>query len=135
MLLRQRVKFSKEIYIIAKYCFYIISGLLSKVEHLLASPSFKPLIVLISLNYIGIVLSQGRHCSQYNLRAFTRYKPVARHTTQKTETLTIVKLAEKSLMRHNQAKIIKKSVFLFWLPDFLFWTCMSKIRNAFKFFT
>ena len=41
MLLRPMVRFSKAIYIIAKYCIDIIIYLLRTVEHLLAFPSFK----------------------------------------------------------------------------------------------
>ena len=38
---KRRVRFSKAIYIIAKYCIDILIDLVSRVKHLLAFPSFK----------------------------------------------------------------------------------------------
>ena len=92
MLLRPIVRFSKAIYIIAKYCIVIIVYLLWKVEHLLAFPSFKLSLwqfLKTILAYfdpkVGIVLSDI-----YGLS--TRYIPMAQHIAQKLETLTVVKL-------------------------------------------
>ena len=38
---KPRIRFSKEIYIIAKYCIDIMIDLVSRVKHLLAFPNFK----------------------------------------------------------------------------------------------
>ena len=82
---KPRVRFSKAIYIIAKYCIDIMIDLISRVKHLLAFPSFKlslwcflKIILALFDPKVGIVLSI------YWLS--TGYKSIAQHTAQNFET-------------------------------------------------
>ena len=45
---KPRARFSKAIYIIAKYCSDILIDLVSRAKHLLAFPSFQTLILVVS---------------------------------------------------------------------------------------
>ena len=83
---KPRVRFSKAIYIITKYCIDIMIDLISRVKHLLAFPSFKlslwwflKIILALFDPEVGIVLSKIYWLS-------TVYKSIAQHTAQNFET-------------------------------------------------
>ena len=96
MLLRPRVRFSKAIYMISKQIYYDIDTIFFRVEYLPASPIFK----LSLWQFLKIILAWfdpkvGIFLSKI-YRLSTSYKPIAQHTAQKLETLTVVKLTHKS---------------------------------------
>ena len=85
-LFKPRARFSKAIYIIAKYCIDIMIDLVSRAKHLLAFPSFKLSlwwflkIILAKFDpKVGVVLGKIYWLS-------TGYKSIAQHTAQNFET-------------------------------------------------
>ena len=61
-------------------------------------PQFQTLIVFISLNYSGLVDLKVDIAFSEIYWLSTGYKLLARHTAEKPETLTVVKLARNSLI-------------------------------------
>ena len=89
---KPRARFSKAIYIIAKYCIDIMIDLVSRAKHLLAFPSLKLSFwwfLKIILAYfdpkVGIVFSKIYWLS-------TWYKSIAKPTAQNFETLNCRKI-------------------------------------------
>ena len=93
---KPRVRFSKAIYIIAKYCIDIMIDLVSRVKRLLAFPSFKlslwgflKIILALFDPKVGIVLSKIYWLS-------TGYKTIAQHTAQNFVTPNCCKIDDRN---------------------------------------